>query len=123
MLQLLVGSEMAVLRCSSERSCDACLARYESDHVPTIPLHSQQIERHLASLSSRENHSPQAISDTIFFQHSTFMSLASQVANLHAEVEVLKRDYRDWYARQFRSVRDPFEFQGMGGALEMSQGF
>ncbi|CAO1621232.1 unnamed protein product [Parajaminaea phylloscopi] len=67
------------------------------------------VSRHLSSLSSRDVHSPQAIRDTIFFQHSHFMNLASQVATLHSDVETLKRDYRSWYARQFRSARDPFE--------------
>ncbi|PWN20974.1 hypothetical protein BCV69DRAFT_298769 [Microstroma glucosiphilum] len=69
----------------------------------------EQVSRHLSSLSSRDAHSPQAISDTLYFQHSTFMQLANQVAGIHGEVEVLKRDYRSWYAQQFRSVRDPFE--------------
>lgn len=79
----------------------------------------EQVSRHLSSLSSRDAHSPQAISDTLYFQHSTFMQLAAQVAGIHGEVEVLKRDYRSWYAQQFRSVRDPFEIgaEDEGGAL------
>lgn len=76
-----------------------------------------QIERHLSSLSDRDSHSPQAISDIIHFQHSTFMSLAGQVSSLHSEVEVLKRDYRMWYAKSVRSARDPFEMTDMAGNL------
>lgn len=76
-----------------------------------------QIERHLSSLSSRDSHSPQAISDVIHFQHTTFMHLANQVASIHSEVEVLKRDYRQWYAKSFRSARDPFEMTDLVGTL------
>lgn len=71
-----------------------------------------QISRHLHSLTSRDSHSPTSIEAALHHQHVTFMGLANQVAGLHGEVEVLKRDYREWYARRFRSVRDPFEGVG-----------
>lgn len=46
------------------------------------------------------------------------MNLANQVAQLHSEVEVLKKDYREWYSQRFRSVRDPFEgMSEMGGVV------
>ncbi|PWN31007.1 hypothetical protein BDZ90DRAFT_31058 [Jaminaea rosea] len=77
------------------------------------------ITQHLSSLSSRDKHSPRAISDTIYFQHETFMQFAGQVAALNGEVEGLKRDYRTWYAKVFRSVRDPFEAKGEGDGLDM----
>jgi len=49
-----------------------------------------------------------AIEDAILSQHSSFMSFASQIADLHSDVESIKRDYRNWYQAQFRSVVDPF---------------
>ncbi|PWN54107.1 hypothetical protein IE53DRAFT_323719 [Violaceomyces palustris] len=68
----------------------------------------EQIERHLASLDHRDQYTPQAISDVIHAQHSSFMALATQVASLHSEVETLKKDYSRWYQQQHRSFRDPF---------------
>ncbi|TKY89379.1 hypothetical protein EX895_001910 [Sporisorium graminicola] len=76
------------------------IARYSS----TV----ETIQHHLASLSSRETYTPQAISDAIHAQHESFMTLAAQVAALHAEVDALKRDYAKWYKQVHKSVRDPF---------------
>lgn len=36
------------------------------------------------------------------------MTMAAQVAQLHSEVEALKKDYAKWYKQVNRSVRDPF---------------
>ncbi|PWN35614.1 uncharacterized protein FA14DRAFT_160683 [Meira miltonrushii] len=68
----------------------------------------EEIEKQLATIDTRNEHSPQLISDAILHQHAIFMSMASNVANLHAEVDQLKRDYVQWYQQQYRSVRDPF---------------
>ena len=42
----------------------------------------------------------------------SFMTLASQVAGLHGEVESLKKDYARWYKQVNKSVRDPFASMG-----------
>lgn len=65
-------------------------ARSANDFMHRVQQYRRSLDdvsRHLASLSSRDKHSPRAISDTIYFQHETFMGLAAQVAGLHAEVE------------------------------------
>lgn len=76
------------------------IARYSS----TV----ETIQHHLESLNCRETYTPQAISDAIHAQHESFMTLAGEVAALHAEVEALKKDYAKWYKAVNRSVRDPF---------------
>lgn len=86
------------------------IARYSS----TV----ETIQHHLQSLNSRETYTPQAISDAIHAQHESFMTLAGQVAALHAEVEALKKDYAKWYKRVNRSVRDPFgSMSGLMGSV------
>lgn len=74
----------------------------------------ETIQHHLASLSSRETYTPQAVSDAIHAQHESFMTLAGQVAGLHAEVEALKKDYARWYKTVNKSVRDPFASMANG---------
>ncbi|KAN0060861.1 Nucleoporin nup49/NSP49 (Nuclear pore protein nup49/NSP49) [Thecaphora frezii] len=68
----------------------------------------ETIERHLQALEKRDTFTPQAISDAIHAQHSSFMALAAEVAGLHAEVETLKRDFSKWYQQTHKSFRDPF---------------
>jgi len=66
----------------------------------------------------RETYTPQAISDAIHAQHESFMTLAGQVAALHAEVEALKKDYAKWYKAVNKSVRDPFaSMSGLAGSV------
>lgn len=67
----------------------------------------EQIERHLA-FGQRAQAAPQVISEIIHDQNTSFMALAEQVATLHAEIDVLKKDYAKWYRARFQSVRDPF---------------
>lgn len=67
----------------------------------------EQIERHVA-VGQRRNVAPQVIAEIIHDQNSSFMALAEQVATLHAEIDVLKKDYAKWYRARFQSVRDPF---------------
>lgn len=78
------------------------------DRISRYSSTVETIQHHLQSLSSRETYTPQAISDAIHAQHESFMTLAGQVAALHAEVEALKKDYAKWYKQVNRSVRDPF---------------
>ena len=68
----------------------------------------EQLERHLLSADQREQFAPQVISDIIHEQNVLFMALAEQVATLHAEIDMLKKDYVKWYQTRFHSVRDPF---------------
>ncbi|CAO1635923.1 unnamed protein product [Sympodiomycopsis kandeliae] len=73
-----------------------------------------QIEKQLQSLdysSARDTNSPQSISDILHFQYSTFINLTNQVVNLHSEIDILRNDYRNWYAKQYRSAKDPFDQQ------------
>ncbi|CAO1626841.1 unnamed protein product [Jaminaea pallidilutea] len=100
------------------------LTLYRS-RLDTIHHHLQSLSAGAGGedhLSARERHSPQAISDTIYFQHAQFMRLASDVAGLHSEVDVLKRDYRQWWAKRFRSARDPFELASLSDGLSTSAG-
>lgn len=78
------------------------------DRISRYSSTVETIQHHLQSLSSRETYTPQAISDAIHAQHQSFMTLAGQVAALHAEVDALKKDYAKWYKQVNRSVRDPF---------------
>jgi nucleoporin p58/p45 len=57
----------------------------------------EEIGKQLSTIDNRNDHSPELISNVILNQHSTFMSLASNVANLHSELEQLKKDYTQWY--------------------------
>lgn len=68
----------------------------------------EQLERYLLSIDQTEQFAPQVISDIIHEQNTLFMSMAEQVATLHAEIEMLKKDYVKWYQARFHSVRDPF---------------
>lgn len=68
----------------------------------------EQLERYLLSIDQREQFAPQVISDIIHEQNTLFMSMAEQVATLHAEIDMLKKDYVKWYQARFHSVRDPF---------------
>lgn len=68
----------------------------------------EEIGKQLSTIDNRNDHSPELISNVILNQHSTFMSLASNVASLHSEIDQLKRDYTNWYQQQYRSVQDPF---------------
>ncbi|CBQ70824.1 related to NUP49-nuclear pore protein [Sporisorium reilianum SRZ2] len=84
------------------------LAVEHRDRIARYAATVETIQHHLASLSSRDTYTPQAISDAIHAQHESFMTLAAQVAALHAEVEALKKDYARWYKQVHKSVRDPF---------------
>ncbi|GAC96821.1 hypothetical protein PHSY_004405 [Pseudozyma hubeiensis SY62] len=84
------------------------LALEYRDRISRYSSTVETIQHHLASLSNRETYTPQAISDAIHAQHESFMTLAGQVAALHAEVDALKKDYTRWYKQVNRSVRDPF---------------
>ncbi|SPO22261.1 related to NUP49 - nuclear pore protein [Ustilago trichophora] len=84
------------------------LALEYRDRISRYSSTVETIQHHLQSLSSRETYTPQAISDAIHAQHESFMTLAGQVAALHAEVDALKKDYAKWYKQVNRSVRDPF---------------
>jgi hypothetical protein len=57
----------------------------------------EEISKQLSTIDNRNDHSPELISNVILNQHSTFMSLASNVANLHSELDQLKKDYTQWY--------------------------
>jgi CRISPR/Cas system type I-B associated protein Csh2 (Cas7 group RAMP superfamily) len=57
----------------------------------------EEIGKQLSTIDNRNNHSPALISNVILNQHSTFMSLASNVASLHSELDQLKKDYTHWY--------------------------
>ncbi|WFD33296.1 glutathionyl-hydroquinone reductase [Malassezia cuniculi] len=74
----------------------------------------EQIERHLA-FGQKTQMAPHVIAEIIHDQNSSFMALAEQVATLHAEIDVLKKDYAKWYRARFQSVRDPFA-QGVSAA-------
>lgn len=78
------------------------------DRISRYSSTVETIQHHLASLSSRETYTPQAISDAIHAQHESFMTLAGHVAALHAEVDALKKDYAKWFKQVNKSVRDPF---------------
>ncbi|SJX61500.1 related to NUP49-nuclear pore protein [Sporisorium reilianum f. sp. reilianum] len=84
------------------------LAVEHRDRIARYAATVETIQHHLASLSSRDTYTPHAISDAIHAQHESFMTLAAQVAALHAEVEALKKDYARWYKQVHKSVRDPF---------------
>ena len=85
--------------------------RVSNEYVARIQryrLTMEQLERHLLSADQREQFAPQVISDIIHEQNVLFMALAEQVATLHAEIDMLKKDYVKWYQTRFHSVRDPF---------------
>lgn len=43
------------------------------------------------------------------------MSLASQIAGLHNQLEKLKEEYKELWRERTGSVRDPFKRNGDGG--------
>lgn len=100
----------------------------------------EEIGKQLSTIDNRNSHSPELISNVIVNQHSTFMSLASNVANLHSEIDQLRKDYTQWYQvshtvpqrlyveadhfdsllflqQQYRSVQDPFAMSQLTSTL------
>ncbi|TIC27063.1 hypothetical protein E3Q11_02756 [Wallemia mellicola] len=70
----------------------------------------EQIEKHLSYLltANAAGHTPQSIAQILQTQHATFMSLASNVAELAAATTNLKDGYRDIWRSKTKSYADPF---------------
>lgn len=73
----------------------------------------EQIERHLRYLLSTNSqqqamYTPHSIAQILQTQHSTFMSLASHVAELQSATNGLKDGYRDIWRNKTKSYADPF---------------
>ncbi|KAE8225948.1 hypothetical protein CF319_g1376 [Tilletia indica] len=68
----------------------------------------ESIERFLNSMDGSNSQNPEAIANALKAQHAEFMSLASQVTALHAEIELLRTDFTRWYQRTNNCIRDPF---------------
>ncbi|TIA71889.1 hypothetical protein E3P91_02296 [Wallemia ichthyophaga] len=79
----------------------------------------EQIERHLRYLLStisqqQAMYTPHSIAQILQTQHSTFMSLASHVAELQSATEGLKEGYRDIWRNKTKSYADPFTLPNEG---------
>lgn len=77
----------------------------------------EEIQRQLISIGHRDTYTPDAIQNAIQAQNTSFMALATKVAAVHTDIQVLKGDYISWYQQQHHSLRDPFSMQPLEAAV------
>ncbi|CAG8543912.1 8550_t:CDS:2 [Paraglomus brasilianum] len=70
----------------------------------------QELERHMSAVTQAENEQAlkNAISDTLRFQHDSFMVVTGKIASLHEAVDQLRKEYLEYRRIRFGDTHNPF---------------
>ncbi|CAG8451220.1 6543_t:CDS:2 [Paraglomus occultum] len=70
----------------------------------------QELERHMSAVTQATNEQAlkNAISDTLRFQHDSFMVVTGKIASLHEAVDQLRKDYLEYRRIRFGDTHNPF---------------